>query len=59
MKWIKRIFGLSTPVENKQEQLSRLLRDAMIAQRNGDLRKYAELTKMADTIEDDILEMLK
>ena len=58
MKWIKRLLGLNTPLEKKQKQLSVVLHSAMLAQRNGDLRTYADLTKEAEAIEDEILEMI-
>ncbi len=57
MKWIKRFFGLDTPLEKKKKQLSVLRKQAFLAQRNGDLRKYGTITKQAEELEDQIVEM--
>ena len=58
MKWIKRLLGLSTPLEKKKKELSNLRVRAMRAQRNGDLKRYAELSKKAEAVEDEIVEMI-
>ena len=58
MKWIKRLLGLSTPLEKKKKELSNLRVLAMSAQRNGDLKKYAAISKKAEGIEDEIVEMI-
>jgi len=53
---VKRLFGLSTPLEKKKKKLKLLWSEAMICQRNGDLRAYADLVKQAHALEDDIME---
>ena len=58
MKWIKRLLGLSTPVEKRKKELSNLRVRAIMAQRNGDLKRYAALSKKAEDIEDEIVEMI-
>ena len=58
MKWLKRLLGLSTPLEKKKKALSNLRVQAVMAQRNGDLKRYAALSKKAEGIEDEIVEML-
>lgn len=59
MRWIKSWLGLSTPLDKKKKELSKLQTQAMIAQRNGDIRRCAQLTKEAEDIEDEIIELLK
>ena len=58
MKWLKRMLGLSTPLEKKKRELSSLRHEAFYATRNGNLRKAGTLTKKAELIEDEIMEML-
>lgn len=58
MKWLKKLLGLSTPLEKKKKQLTVLWSEAMIAQRNGNLRKHAELVKQAEMLEDEIVEAI-
>ena len=58
MKWIKRLLGLSTPLEIKKRQLSSLRHEAFYATRDGDLRKAGELSKKAELLEDEIVEMI-
>ena len=57
MNWIKRLFGLASPLDKKRKELSEIRRKAMLAQRNGDLRSFGELSKKAETLEDEIVEM--
>jgi len=57
MNWIKRLFGLTSPLDKKRKELSEIRRKAMLAQRNGDLRLFGELSKKAETLEDEIVEM--
>ena len=57
MKWIKKLLGISTPLEKKRKRLAALHKSAMVAQRNGDLRKYASIIKQAEVLEDEIIEM--
>jgi hypothetical protein len=58
MKWIKRLLGLSTPLEKKKQKLSAVRHEAFYATRNGDLRKAGSLAKKAELLEDEILEMI-
>ena len=58
MKWPRKLLGLSTPLEKKKRLLSNLRVHAVMAQRNGDLKRYAMLSKKAEGIEDEIVEML-
>jgi hypothetical protein len=58
MKWIKRLLGLSTPLEKKKRQLSALRREAFCATRNGNLRKAGDLSKKAVLLEDEIVEII-
>lgn len=59
MKWLKKLLGLSTPLEKKKKKLTMLWSEAMICQRNGDLRKYASIVKQVEILEDEIVEMMK
>ena len=59
MKWLKRLLGLSTPLEKKKIELSSLRHEAFYATRNGDLRKAGALSKKAEQLEDEIVELLK
>jgi len=58
MKWLRRLLGLSTPLETKRMQLSSLRYEAFYATRDGDLRKARELSKKAEQLEDEIVEMI-
>ena len=58
MKWIRRLLGLSTPLEKKKRQLSSLRHEAFYATRDGDLRKAGRLSKKAEQLEDEIVEMI-
>lgn len=58
MKWIKTLLGFQTPLEKKKKKLADLRSKAVFAQRNGDLRKYADLIKQAEELEDEIVEIL-
>lgn len=49
MRWIKSWLGLSTPLEKKKKELSSIRHEALLSQRNGDLRKYAKLSKKSRT----------
>ncbi len=57
MNWIKRLFGLTSPLDKKKKELSTVRLKAMQAQRNGDLRTFADLSKKAEQLEDDIVEL--
>ncbi len=57
MKWIKQMLGLSTPLDKKKE-LSSIRVKAVMAQRYGNLKRYAALSKKAEEVEDEIIELL-
>lgn len=59
MKCLRKLFGLDTPLEKKKKKLKIMWSEAMICQRNGDLRKYASIVKQAELLEDEIVEMMK
>ncbi len=46
------MFGFlkSNPLVKKKKQHAKLQEQAMFAQRNGDMRKFAELTLQAETM---------
>lgn len=58
MKWLRRLLGLNTPLEKKKRQLSSLRHEAFYATRDGDLRKVGKLSKKAELLEDEIVEMI-
>ena len=58
MKWIKRLLGLNTPLEKKQRELSSLRHEAFYATRNGNLRKASMLSKRAELLEDEVIELI-
>jgi hypothetical protein len=58
MKWLRKLLGINTPLEKKKKALSSLRVQAVMAQRNGDLKRYAALSKKAEGVEDEIVEML-
>ena len=57
MKWFKKLFGIKSPLEKKKSQLSKLQRQAMEAQRNGDLRLAGKLYLEAEVLETEIVEI--
>ena len=59
MRWLKRWLGLTTPLDKKKKELSSIRVVAMMAQRDGDLRKFATLSKKIEALEDDIVEMIE
>ena len=59
MNCIKRLFGLTSPLEKKKKQLSSVRLKAMQAQRNGDLRTFGDLSRKAEQLEDEIVEMIE
>ena len=58
MQWFKDLIGITTPLEKRKRQLSSLRHEAFYATRNGDLRKAGELSKKAEQLEDEIVELL-
>ena len=59
MKWIKRIFGIKSPIEKKQSQLRILQEKGYLAQRNGDLRSAGKFYHEAEILETEIAEMIR
>jgi hypothetical protein len=59
VRWLKSWLGLSTPLEKKKKELSNIRVRAVVAQHDGDLRRYATLSKEAEELEDEIIELLK
>ena len=57
-QWFKDLIGITTPLEKRKRQLSSLRHEAFYATRNGDLRKAGELSKKAEQLEDEIVELL-
>ena len=57
MKWIKKLLGIKSPLEQKQAELNRLQQKGFEAQRNGDLRKAGEYYHAAELLETEIIEM--
>ena len=58
MRWLKSWLGLSTPLDKKKKELSSVRVRAMMAQRSGDLRRFATLSKKIEELENEIVEML-
>ncbi|WP_149980132.1 DUF6435 family protein [Pseudoalteromonas rhizosphaerae] len=52
-------FFKKDPTKKLHKQLSMKLEQAMHAQRNGDIRKYSELSFEADQIDKQIIEIEK
>jgi|TARA_B110000196_G_C20700195_1_gene454879 hypothetical protein len=59
VQWIKKLLGLTTPLDKKKKELSNIRVKAIMSQRDGDLRRYATLSKKAEELEDEIIELLK
>ncbi len=57
MRWFKKIFGLLTPVEKKQEKLKQLRRRAAVAERKGNLRLAGNIYHSIELLETEIVEM--
>ena len=58
MEWIKRLLGLSTPLEKKRRELSSLRGEAFAARSKEDLKLARELCEKAELLEDEIVEMI-
>jgi hypothetical protein len=46
----RKLLGISSPKEKMEKEYSQLLEKAMMAQRNGDLKTYAQLTEQAEKL---------
>lgn len=46
----RKLFGGSSPKDKMEKEYSQLLEKAMFAQRNGDLKAYAQLTEQAEKL---------
>jgi len=58
MKWIKKLFGIKSNLEKKQDELRRLQKKGFEAQRNGDLRTAGKYYHAAEILETEISEMI-
>tara|TARA_R110001583_G_scaffold135649_3_gene287473 strand:+ start:455 stop:643 length:189 start_codon:yes stop_codon:yes gene_type:complete len=56
--WLRRLLGLSTPLEKKKRELSSFRHEAFYATRDGNLRRASELSEKAEKLEDEIVEMI-
>jgi len=56
MDWIRKLFGLKSPIEKKKAKLATLRQKAFQAQRNGDLRKAGKYLHEAEMLETMIIE---
>jgi hypothetical protein len=59
MEWIRKLFGLQTPLEKKKKEHADVMNKAFIAQRNGDLSKAGEYLKIAEALEEQINALLE
>ena len=50
IEWVKKIFGIKSELERKQEQIKKLHAKAFDAQRNGDLSLAGQYQKEANEI---------
>jgi len=53
------LLGLTSPLDKKKKELSNIRVRAIMSQRDGDLRRYATLSKKAEKLEDEIVRMLE
>jgi hypothetical protein len=58
MRWIKKIFGLMTPLEKKEEQLILLRKKANKYEKSGKFRLVARLYHDIEILETEIVEMM-
>ena len=56
MNWVRKLFGLKSPIEKKKEKLASLREKAFQAQRNGDLRMAGKYLHEAEILETSIIE---
>ena len=56
MNWIRKLFGLQSPIEKKRAKLASLREKAFQAQRNGDLRMAGKYLHEAEILETSIIE---
>ena len=59
MQWLKRLFGIKSPIEKKKDELSKLQEKAFQAQRNGDLRLAGQYYHKAEALETEIVKMME
>ena len=55
MKWIRKLFGLRTPLEKKQDKLAALRKSAFDAQRRGKLSLAGKYLHEAEILETEIV----
>jgi len=59
MKWIRKLFGLKTPLEKKQDKLAALRESAFDAQRRGKLSLAGKYLHEAEILETEIVKELE
>ncbi|OUU74727.1 MAG: hypothetical protein CBC29_06250 [Methylococcaceae bacterium TMED69] len=59
MKWLKKIFGIKSPLAKKQARLKSLQEKGFQAQRNGNLSLAGKYYSEAEFLETEIIEMLE
>ncbi len=59
MKWLKKIFGIKSPLAKKQARLKFLQEKGFQAQRNGNLSLAGKYYSEAEFLETEIIEMLE
>ena len=58
MKWIRKLFGMKTSLEKKQDRLASLRKSAFDAQRRGKLSLAGKYLHEVEILETEIVEML-
>ena len=56
MNWIKKLLGIR-PIDLKEKKLASLRKQAMMAQRNGDLKSYGKLSKEIEDLENEMYDL--
>ena len=59
MKWIRKLFGLKTSLEKKQDKLAALRKSAFDAQRKGKLSLAGKYLHEAEILETEIADELE
>ena len=59
MKWIRKLFGIKTPLARKQAKLKSLRENAFQAQRNGNLSLAGKYYHEAEMLETEIAVILE
>ena len=59
MKWIRKLFGIKTPLTRKQDKLKSIRDKAFQAQRNGNLSLAGKYYHEAEILETEIADILE